>query len=281
MAVKREKTERAVLSASDADVSPHQRILLCGPTGSGKSAQVWTLPGRKFAYVFDPNALPTYQGCPNLDYVEFLPEFGELDTSLKGFNKDSVSDRVIGGAKEPRLYEDWRDHLNDFYDEKTYEKYDWIIFDSLTFIVLAMMQRQLFINKRYGQVEDIPDLKVVGAKISDIWSRINGLPVSVMSMSHIQSYENDKTKKIETLLYLPGRARTLLPLSHSNSWATHAGDKPGTWEIQTVPERRGLQDIRTSIKGLKPYEDVTIKDFRKAGEYGIGALLARSTHGTR
>lgn len=270
-----------VKSAADVELNPFHRILLVGPTGAGKTAQIWTLPGRKFAFIFDPNSAVTLKGCPQLDYVEFLPDYMEMDTALKGFNKNSTDDKSPV-KKEPRLYEEWRDYMNTFVAEKEYEAYDWIVFDSLTFLAKGIMDRQLYINGRYGATEDLSDFKVVGGKFADIFNSINSLPVNVLSTGHLQTYEDDKTKKIVTQLYLPGRARTVLPLTHTNVWEAQAGDQAGTWEIKTLPEKRGLQEIRTSLHGLKPVEDVTIKDFSKAESYGVGALLRRSiSDGTR
>jgi hypothetical protein len=55
------------------------------------------------------------------------------------------------------------------------------------------------------------------------------------------------------------------------------GEKGQEYKIRTVPQSKGLQEIRSSIRGLNPVEDVTIKDFNNAGQYGIGALIQRST----
>lgn len=274
-------TKREIKQADDAELSPYQRILVAGPTGSGKSALLRTLPGKKFVFVFDPNTAATIKGTPNLAYIEFLPDFMEMDTALKGFNKDSFSDKPMQEKKqlEPKVYEEWREYFNEFIDDKRYEQFDWLCFDSFTFASRAMMNRQLYINKRYGEVEDLADLKVVGAKLSDVFTNINSLPVNIFCTAHISVYEDDKTKKVNHQLFLPGRARTILPLSFTNIWECQAGDKPGTFEVKTLPERRGLQDIRTSLTGLKPVEDVTIKDFSKAEDYGVGALLKRSISG--
>jgi hypothetical protein len=273
---KPERVKAAVQQASDMTVSPFQRILIVGPTGSGKTSQIWTLPGKKFAFIFDPNSAVTLKGCPDLDYVEFLPEFLEMDTGLKGFNKGSPDDKPMGGKKEPLLYENWREWMNDFIDGGDYKAYAWLIFDSHTFLSKAMMDRQLYINGRFGGTEELADYKVVGGKFSDIFSRVNGLPINILATGHLQTYEDEHTKKVVVQLYLPGRARTVLPLSYTNVWEAQAGDKAGTWEIKTLPEKKGLQDIRTSIPGLAPVEDVTI-DFRKPLACGIGRLLARST----
>lgn len=261
--------------AGEADASPFSRIMLVGPTGSGKSSQIWTLPGRKYVYVFDPNTLSSISKCPNTKYVEFLPDFAEMDATLKGFNKGARSDKPAH-AKEPTMYLRWVDHINDFDARKRYEEFDWLVFDSLTFVAKAVMDRQLFINNRYGDIEELGDYRVVGSKLADVFGTISSLPINIYSTGHIQTYEDDKTKKIVTQIMLPGKGRTMLPLSHTDTWEARAGEKAGTYEIKTAPEARGLQEIRSAMKGLKPIEDVTIKDFTKADQYGIGALIARS-----
>ncbi|HEY7507004.1 MAG TPA: AAA family ATPase [Nitrososphaera sp.] len=256
-------------SAADADYSATQRIMLVGPTGSGKTAQIWTLPGKKFAYVFDPNTMATLKGCPDCDVVELLPDILELDSTLKGFNKGAKSD-APASKKEPTLYLRWLAHFNAFVEGEIKE-YDWVIFDSLTFLAKSVMDRQLYINNRYGDIEDLGDYRVVGSKLSDVFNSISGLHTNIFATGHLTQYQDDKTKKIVTQIMLPGKARNMLPLSHTNVWEAYVED--GKYMIRTVPDSRGLQEIRSSIKGLKSDEDVTIKSFKNAQEYGIGKLL--------
>lgn len=269
--------QRVVKSASDADLSVTQRILVVGPTGSGKSGLIWSLPGRKFVFVFDPNTMPTLRGCPDCDIIEFYPDILEVDMALKGFNKGSKDDITKGKKKEPRLYEEWRDYMNEFVDNKMYEGYDWVVFDSMTFVAKSMMDRQLYINDRYGKLEELGDYRVVGSKLTDVFSSIAGLPVNIFATGHMQEFQDDKTKKIVTQIFLPGKARTMLPLSSTNVWQcfSEEGPKGQEYKVRTVPDRRGLQDIRTSLRGLQPVEDVTIRDFAHATDYGIGALLKK------
>ncbi len=251
------------------------RIIMAGKTGSGKSAQIWTLPGKKFVYCFDPNTMPTIHGCPDCDVVEFMPDALELDATLKGFNKGAKDDK-IRTKREPTLYMRWIEHFNAFVDGELPYKlsdYNWLVFDSLTFIAKAVMDRQLFINGRYGAIEDLADYRVVGSKLTDVFSSISGLPINVFCTAHLTEYQDELTKRIVTQLFLPGKARNMLPLSHTEVWLAEAAE--GHYFIRTMPDKRGLQDIRTSIKGLKEVEDVTIKDFSKAQKFGIGALISR------
>lgn len=260
-------------NAKSAEISAFHRFLLVGRTGTGKSAQIWTLPGKKFAYIFDPNSMITLKGC-DLEYEEFYPEFTEMDATLKGFNKNAKSDKPAS-AKEPLLYMNWVEDINKKVDDAFFEDYDWLCIDSLTFLVKAMMDRQMFINNRYGDIEDLGDYRVVGSKMADIFGSISGLQMNLFCTGHIDSFQDEKTKKIETQLKLPGKARGILPLQFTDILQTYYED--GKYFVRTKPEPRGLQDIRTSIPGLKEEEDVTIPRFDEtAVNYGIGALLRKS-----
>jgi hypothetical protein len=254
---------------------------MAGRTGTGKTTQIWSLPGKKFAYIFDPNALSSLVANPptrpigcDLDYELFLPEFSDVDMGLKGFNKNSRDDAPRDKKKrEPSLYNKWEEHVNNM----NFEGYDWLIIDSLTFLTKSVMDRQLFLNNRFGGTEEIADYKIVGAKLSDVFATITSSPMNIFCTAHLSVYENEKTSRVETQLLLPGRARTILPLQFTDIFlaTTRDDEKKGTiYEIRTKPDPKGLQDIRTSIPGLETFEDVTIRRFDdRAIHDGIGKWL--------
>jgi len=258
------------------------RVMLVGPTGSGKSAQTWSLPGRKFAYIFDPNTLPTIRGC-DVDYEEFFPEFTEVDATLKGFNKGSKSDILKGPKREPTVYMDWVENINEKMAKSFFADYNWLIIDSATFLSKATMDRQLYINGRYGDVEDIADYRVVGSKLAEVFGAIAAVPnLNILLTGHLSTFQDDKTKKIVTQIWLPGKARNILPLVFTDVWLTkteETSDGKIRYLVRTRPEARGLQDIRCSIPSLNVEEDVTIDSFDKLipGQGGIGKLLARAS----
>jgi len=260
-------------NAKDLDKPAYQNILVVGPTGSGKTSQIWTLKGKKFAYIFDPNSLASLQGC-DLEYETFFPDIMELDSTVRGFNRDA-KDKGQKSKLEPTKYIEFADHLVTKAKEGYFKQFDWVCFDSLTFLEKLIMQRTLYINNRYGQIEDLSDYRCVGSKMSDLFASILSEDVNIFCTGHITSYQDEKTKKVSTELKLAGSAKINLPLAFTNIWLASSqseGDKR-KFVIQTIPEKRGLQCIRTQVKGLKTLHDVTIGDFDNAEKYGIGSLL--------
>lgn len=264
-------------NARDATLSPMQRILLVGETGSGKSVQMWTLPGRVFCYVFDPNTLTAIAGS-NVQYEVFAPDYLELDASIKGFNKGARSD-TTGSKHEPLVYMNWVRDMNERVRSGYFKDFDWICFDSLTFLSQSMMNRQKFLNNRYGDIEELGDFRIIGSKIADVFCSIAALPHNIFATGHLQTYQDEKTKRVDTQLQLPGRARNQLPLLFTNLWLAQAVDngKGGVrYEVRTKPDDRGLRTIRSGIRGLQPNEDVTIPAFDDtAMNFGIGKLLKK------
>lgn len=262
-----------VQNAQTTDLPVYQKILVAGKTGSGKTSQIWTLPGRKFAYLFDPAAMSSLKGC-DVDTVSFMPEALELDATLKGFNKGTKDDK-LASTREPRTYMNWVDDLNKRADSGFFKQYDWLCFDSLTFLANAVMDRQLFINGRYGAIEDLADYRIVGSKIAEVFRSVISMPINIYCTGHVDSFQDEKTKRIEYQLRLPGRSRSILPLMFSNIWLAQGSTEGAqSYSIRTRPEPRGFQDIRTTIRGLKDIEDVTIKSFSSnAQNEGIGKIL--------
>lgn len=263
-------------NARDGSTASFQKLLVLGEPGAGKTAQLWTLPGRKFAYFFDPNARASVDGL-DIDYEEFLPDVDTVDFTLKGFNKGSTSDKPRRKNIEPKTYTAWENDFNDRYDAGFFNNYDWLCFDSLTTMSRALMNRMLFLNGRYGDIEDRSDYRVVGNKLASIFVAIASLKINLYVTGHLTTYQDEKTQKIMTQIGIPGSSRDLLPKLFSNIWLLQAAtdDKAG-YTLLTRAEPRGFQAIRTTIPGLAPRVDITIpeKDWRNAGRYGIGKLLA-------
>src|SRR5689334_1720584 len=109
-----------------------QRFLVMGLTGSGKSTLFLTLPGKKFMYVFDPNALASIEGF-DVDYEEFNVEITDVDIAVKNLKGDaSTHDKPTIKQVEPKTYLRWEGHFEKHLEDGFFNSYDWIGFDSFT-----------------------------------------------------------------------------------------------------------------------------------------------------
>ncbi len=260
------------LDMSQEDAGP-ENILLVGPTGSGKTTQINTLPGKVWVFCFDPNSRRSLFRS-DIQGEEWLPDPLEIDATIKGFNKGSKSDDRPISKIEPRVYVEFIESLYERAEAKFFDQYDWVCFDSLTFLLRACHARTAYINNRYGKPEEMADYRTVGSKISDLVQSASSEPINTLFTGHIDTWQDEVTNKISTELALSGSAKKRVPLVMTNIWlCVPATEDKVKFEIQTVPGKRGLQCIRSSVDGLKPLEDVTIGDKKNPTNYGIGKLL--------
>lgn len=258
------------------DISSKRQVLfLVGRTGSGKSTQFLTLPGKKFLYIFEPSGKAAIQGY-HIDFMEFLPEENELEFRLKGFNVGTLTDRK-GGTPEPTIYTRWYDDFIDRLNANFFEQYDWVGIDSFTFLVQAMIERQMYLNKKTGEPPDRGDYRVVGDALRRLVQALTGRKINVFLTGHIQEYQDEKTKVITVQANLPGSARTTIPLICTNIWQTDYNSAIAkAYSVRTRPDQRGMRDLRCSIPSLKDDEDITIKNLSAPEGQGIGGLLLRA-----
>ena len=266
-------------NAKDTIAEDFHKIFVLGPGGAGKSTLLWTLPGKKFAYLFDPNALRSIQGL-DIEYEEFLPDAGELDATMKAFNKNAKPSDKLKKAPEPTTYMRWVDDFNGKIQSGYFRKegIEWLCIDSLTSFINIMYDRHLWINNRYGEVEEQADLKIVGGTLSNVFRSVLGEKMNIYCTGHINTYRDDKTGRLDVAINSPGRSRRQIPLLFTDIFEARAEviDKKRKHFLLTCAEPRGFQEIRTSLRGIDPVVDVTIDDYTHPENFGIAALLRRA-----
>ena len=82
-------------NAKDSHAKVAHKILILGKTGSGKTTQFLTLPGKKFIYLFDPNAILTLQDGSDL-VITANPNAGPF---ISATGADSASGVITFGIK--------------------------------------------------------------------------------------------------------------------------------------------------------------------------------------
>lgn len=250
-----------------------QRFLVAGHTGSGKTTLFTTLPGRKFMYIFDPNALASIEG-QDIDYELFNVETDDIDISVKTLKSgvgDSSSRRI-----EPKTYRDWEKHFEAHYDVGFFDDYDWIGLDSFTTFQQIVMDRVQYLNNRLGKQPEQADWSAQMICMGNIFRSLSGSRGGLYCTAHIETRQDDTTKKTFNRFLMTGQLRVRIPLLFNNVVIAHSDcdEKTIAYSIQTRPDR-DHPIIRTNLKGLEMYEDVTVADFDHADDYGLGRILRK------
>ena len=266
-------------NAKDARQTAARKFLLLGDTGGGKTTQILTFPGKKFAYLFDPNAILSLQGH-DLEYEEFLPDRLNLSVrSLsKGSNNEPKGDRTT--SFQNNLYVEWEKDFNERIKGGFFNDIDLIAFDSATTLLDLIMDRVLTINGRAGSWPQQDDYGPQMLAFQNICRQLTALGKTVIMTGHVETRQDDLTKRIFRTPMMTGRLRVKVPLLFSDIFvceATNDGRGVTKHTIQTVPDRT-TTSVRTTIRGLNPHEDVTIDWSKSPIGQGIGGLVMREKH---
>jgi hypothetical protein len=259
-------------NAREAHVSTGRKFLLLGDTGGGKTTQILTFPGKKFCYLFDPNAILSLQGH-DVEYEEFLPD--RLNLSIKSLSKDK-GDKTTSFANA--LYVEWEKDFNERIKGGFFDNIDLIAFDSATTLLDIIMDRVLTINGRAGSWPQQDDYGPQMLAFQNICRQLTALGKTVLMTGHLETKQDELTKRIFRGPMMTGRLRVKIPLLFSDIFVCEASnDGKGVTKhlIQTVPDRT-TTTIRTTIKGLNPMHDVTIDWSKSPIGQGIGGLIMRS-----
>lgn len=259
-----------------------QKVLAIGPTGSGKTTMINTLPGKVFIYVFDPNVTASIRR-PDIDIVEFIPEVDDLDLSVKSLRKDQgkmIGDKPVRRTKapEPMTYRDWEADFDERYEDGFFDQYDWVCFDSLTTFQEIIMDRVQFINGRLGKFPEQDDWTAQMNTIRNVFRVMTGQQHNFFCTAHTEVRVDDATKRVSAAVLVTGRLRVRLPQLFTNIWALESDcdEKEDAYIIQTRPDRMH-PIVRNSIEGLGFIEEVTIKNWENPTMFGVGKFLSGAT----
>src|SRR5258708_3023791 len=258
-------------NAKDATgVQPH-KFLLLGATGTGKTSQFLTLPGKKFAYLFDPNALLSLRGY-DIEYETFYPEMVSLD--VKSLKKETSGDQVMG-RKGSEAYLKWEKDFDKKVSEKFFDQFDVIGMDSCPTFLDLIMDRVLTINGRPGQWPQQDDYGPQMVVFTNVVRTLTGMGKMIFFTGHHENKQDELTQRIFFQPLMTGRLREKIPLLFSDIFCTTVEqDQKGKvqYNIQTVSSRQ-VPTIRSSIKGLATLEDVTIDWAKPPEQQGLGRIL--------
>lgn len=257
-------------NALEARSIAKHRFLVLGDTGTGKTSQFLTLPGKKFIYLFDPNAILSMQGY-DITYEEFLPD--TLNMSAGSLSKGK-GDKTTNHQNQ--MYVEWEKDFDERMKDGFFDDIDVIGLDSATTFQDLIMDRILTINGRAGQWPQQDDYGPQMQVFTSVMRTLNSLGKTIYVTGHMETKQDEATKRILKQPMMTGRLKTKIPLLFSDIFCTmteNDGQGNISYKIQTVPDRM-TSTIRTSLKGLDPFENVTIDWSKDVIGQGIGGLLA-------
>lgn len=257
-------------NAKNAAESSTRKYLLLGDTGAGKTTQLLTLPGKKFAYLFDPNAILSLQGH-DVEYEEFLPD--RLNLSVHSLSKGKGDSTTNYASK---LYVEWEKDFDAKIKSGFFNDVDVIAFDSITTFLDLIMDRVLTINGRAGQWPQQDDYGPQMQTFTNVCRQLMALGKTIFMTGHLETKKDEVVGRIFRGPMMTGRLRTKIPLLFSDIFICEAeNDGRGNvkHKIQTVPDRITTA-VRTSMKGLAAFEDVTIDFDKPLEKQGLSKLLA-------
>lgn len=249
-------------NASEVKPSDQQSIFAIGEIGAGKTSQILTLPGKKFAYLFDPNALNSLAGY-DIDYEEFKVNAMDLDLAIQSLKK-GVKDTSYRKKKiEPKTYIAWEEDFEKRLEADFFKDYDWLIFDSMTTFSDIVMDRIQYLNQRLGKHPEQGDYTGQMTTIRNVFRAAHGTGTGVYATGHVDLKQDELSKRITNQIMLTGRLRTQIPLLFTQVlyFYPERGKNGPEFKIQTFPDRENPK-IRCTFKEVNFTEDVTI-DWKK------------------
>lgn len=264
-------------------------FLIIGPGGAGKTTQYWTMPPGGFLYVFDPNCIASLSGL-DLDYEIFSPDLLDINVHpmahpdpKKGIKK---ADSIIEPS-EPVAYTEWEKDFEERLLDGFFKDRPWIGMDSFTTFSDAVMDRVQWLNGRLGKPPEQTDYTAQMFTIQNVFRSLSGQNTCFIATAHDEAREDMVTGQVHYQPVMTGRLRTRIPLLFSNIWRMeNESEKSGSTFLMHMRSDRRHQYVRVSRQiqelwakdedGMPPELDVTIEDFDRASDFGIGSLLRKA-----
>ena len=240
------------------------KFVLAGDTGTGKTSQFRTMPGRKFAQLFDPAARSTLTDADG-ELEDWLPLPSELD----------IMPRTKAATYKPALYTRWAKDFNEKSKKGFFNTIDSYMLDSLTLLDQSCLREELSKNPTDERIA----YRMAGETIVQAMWALAALPCNVLLTLHTKYATDNETSKKEHRLTISGGAKIYLPRLVSALWFTQQveGDNGVRYMVLTRPQSK-WPHVRTprAFSHLPLYADLTIDDWSKPEEYGIGKLIKES-----
>lgn len=257
------------------DAQPTNSFLLVGPAGSGKTFQFRTLPGKKFAWVFDPNARAALAGL-DIEYIDLVPDIGGKSAGA------SAVDILKTGAETSvavwkRFRADFRERLVSGY----FDTVDSVLLDGLTGLVKVCEEFVLAEHlKRPAGILEGREYQFLTREVSDALRDIASLGKNFLACAHRNTiYDQAGLKTTGVEIGVPGKLRQVVPIYFANIMFSVAESTSTTTKYSAwIRQNAIIGDARMAdcFSGLDAKIDMTVTDRSRPETFGLGKLLTLS-----
>jgi len=271
--------ELKIVQANSLPKFENDNYILVGPAGGGKSSLAATLPGKTLVLAFDVSARPAYQkfGSDHVDIIEIMPEQQDL-TPYTTKDMTNPPPPAQGQKRETgRVFLDAGAFLSKLVNDGVVPGvYRNIVTDTVTTLQGHALDSVMAKDNRAAHVPTMTDYTAAARLVESWFDNICRLPMNAIFLIHDEMVQDEVTKRISYQPLLTGKSgkRCITKVNHLMR-CTRMTERTGVkCYLQTAPDNYSEQ-IRTSFVGLEPKEDVTITDFSRPQDFGLGAIIKK------
>ncbi len=255
------------------------KFLVAGYSGSGKTTLFLTHPAeKKFMYLFDPAAINSIKGF-DVEYEQFLPDEIPLHVMPIAERHQETGKTIY----EPMTFVNWERDFEERLADGFFKEGMLVGFDSTTLFADIVMDRIQYKRSKLGHWPDEGAWTGQINTLLNIFRRITAVQgITLYTTVAITQSKDRKTGQYYELMAVSPYIRSRIPLLFSEVWLCRCEhDSEGAYySVQTKPDK-DFNFMKTSFRGIGDndgYENVTIKDWSRPEESGIGRLLDKATN---
>ncbi len=264
-----------IQKASEIQTGVEDNFMVVGPPGSGKTKLAGTLPGKTLVSAFDPSAKAGYAGLSHVDLIEYPVDTMEMSVTVK---RAEGKKSLTTGASSPMAYANFASDFIEIINKGIFAEYDnWIIDTTTTFEAIAL-DAVMYKNGTFGHVPKLDDYPPAMQLTTKLVRALTPLPIRIVLLMHDELVQDETTKRMENQMLMTGKLKRKLPvlfnhLLRTEVSTTGTGEKLETQYNLVTKSNPQNPYIRTSFKNLPARIDVTIGNFSKPQEYGLGKII--------
>jgi len=139
-----------------------------------------------------------------------------------------------------------------------------------------VMDRLQYHNGRLGKQPEQADWAAQMTTLQNVFRAATGQNRNLFCTAHTELRKDEALGKFYGHIMMTGRLRIRLPLLFNHIFAcrVETDKESAAYQVQTIPDRINPV-VRTTIRGLQMFEDVTVDWNKDVAGQGLGRILSK------